>query len=386
MSLQARRWVLHVLRIAVTAVAVVVVVRMIRWHDHWVVQAVEGREWTYDAAQIREVRVDPARALPQRSYPYVVTWADGRETTHPYADRRRGFLSLFDGTNKPLFSGMMAALLVPFVFLSLRWWLLLRGHGFQARYGQVFFITYAGAFFNNFLPGSVGGDLTKAILAASGEERKAAIAATVILDRLIGLAVMIVLGAVCLTPNVGKFWSTGDRKLVYLIYGLAAALIAGYLLYFSPPFRRLVERLPFRKVTSELDGVFRAASEKKKLVLTAAGISLVSQASVILVIYGLACAMGIRGAQLWMFFVFEPIIFIVTAIPLSVGGWGVQEYIYEKLFSGFGGIEVNQAIALSILYKLSLILITIPGGLLFAMGATRRPADAPASASTKQPG
>jgi len=76
----------------------------------------------------------------------------------------------------------------------------------------------------------------------------------------------------------------------------------------------------------------------------------------------------------------------VTAIPLSVGGWGVQEYIYEKLFSGFGGIEVNQAIALSILYKLSLILITIPGGLLFAMGATRRPADAPASASTKQPG
>ena len=36
--------------------------------------------------------------------------------------------------------------------------------------------------------------------------------------------------------------------------------------------------------------------------------------------------------------------------------------------------------ALSILYKLSLILITIPGGLLFAMGATRRPAAA------KEPG
>ena len=53
---------------------------------------------------------------------------------------------------------MMAALLVPTLSLSVRWWMLLRGHGFQARLGQIFFVTYAGAFFNNFLPGSVGGD------------------------------------------------------------------------------------------------------------------------------------------------------------------------------------------------------------------------------------
>lgn len=373
MSPKARRWLVNVLRIAVTAAAVIVVVKMIRWDDHWVVRALEGRDWTYEAGRIRSVR-------PISKDLYGVTWADGRETTHPYASRQQGFLSLFDRTNKPLFFTIMMGLLLPFLFISLRWWLLLRGHGFQARYGQVFFITYAGAFFNNFLPGSVGGDLTKAILAASGEERKAAIAATVILDRVIGLAVMIVLGAVCITPNVGKFWASGDRKLVYFIYGLAAAMVAGYLLYISPPFRRLVERLPFRKVTSELDGVFRAVHEKPKLVLASAGISLVSQIVLILVIYGLAMAMGVRGAELWMFFVFEPIIFITTAIPLSVGGWGVQEYIYEQLFSGFGGIEGNQAIALSILYKLSLILITIPGGLLFAMGATRRPAAA------KEPG
>ena len=376
MSPKARRWVVNLLRVLVTAAAVVVVVRMIRWDDHWVVRALEGRDWTYEQAKIRGVR-QISKDL------YGVTWADGRETTHPYAAAQHGFLSLFNKTNKPLFFTMMAALMLPFVFISWRWWILLKGHGFQVRYGQVFFITYAGAFFNNFLPGSVGGDLTKAILAASGEERKAAIAGTVILDRLIGLGVMIVLGAICLTPNVGKFWHSakpGDRQIVYLIYGLAGALLVGYLLYFSPPVRRLVERLPFRKVTSELDGVFRAAKEKKKLVLASAGISLVSQACLIMVIYGLAVAMGIRGAELWMFFVFEPIIFITTAIPLSVGGWGVQEYIYEQLFSGFGGIDGNQAIALSVLYKLSLILITIPGGMLFAMGATRRPAAA------KEPG
>ena len=35
-------------------------------------------------------------------------------------------------------------------------------------------------------------------------------------------------------------------------------------------------------------------------------------------------------------------------------------------------MDPNHAIALSILYKLSLILMSIPGGLLFALGATRR--------------
>src|SRR6185503_5441426 len=264
MSLKAKRWILHVLRIAVTAAAVVVVVRMIRWQDHWVVQAVDGREWTYDAAQIRGVRQDPTR-----SYPHVVTWADGRETTHPHADRRQGFLSLFDRTNKAFFFGMMCALMIPLLCTSWRWWLLLRGHGFQARYGQAFFISYAGAFFNNFLPGSVGGDLTKAILASSGEERKAAVAGTVILDRIIGLAVMIIMGATCLTPYVERF---ANKNLAYLIYGLLGAMVLGYLLYFSPPARWLVERLPFKKVTSELDGVFRAVWEKKALVGAAGGL------------------------------------------------------------------------------------------------------------------
>jgi hypothetical protein len=262
---------------------------------------------------------------------------------------------------------------VPQILLALRWWLLLKGHGFEAPLGQIFFVTYAGTFFNNFLPGAVGGDLTKAVLAASGETRKAAVAGTVILDRVIGLSVMILLGAASLTPQVGFYWSPlGDRRLVYLIYGLLGAMILGYAVYFSPPFRRLVGVLPFKKVVEELDGVFRAAREKKMLVAKAAAISLVAQIMGILIIFGLACAMGIPGLSVVKFFIFEPIIFIVTALPISIGGWGVQEYVYQRLFGDFGGMDPNHAIALSILYKLSLILMSIPGGLLFALGATRR--------------
>ncbi len=366
-SPSAKRWLGHLLRVVVTVAAVVVVCRMIRWNDYWILTTGPFEKPTYhDAALIRSV--DP---VPGPSS--IVAWADGHTTTVVGASKRQGFLTLFGRTNKPLFLAMMLALLVPQLMLSLRWWMLLKGHGFSPPFGQIFFVTYAGSFFNNFLPGAVGGDLTKAVLASTGETRKAAIAGTVILDRLIGLSVMILLGAASLTPQAGFYWSPlGDRRLVYLIYGLLGTMVLGYVVYFSPPFRRLLKVLPFKKTVEELDGVFRAAREKKALVAKAGLISLVAQVLGILAIYGLACAMGIPGLSVLKFFIFEPIIFIVTALPISIGGWGVQEYVYQRLFGDFGGMDPNHAIALSILYKLSLILVSIPGGLLFALGATRR--------------
>jgi len=366
-SPKVRRGLVHVLRVAVTAAAVVFVVRTIRWNDYWIVEGPAPARPTYhELPEILSVRGGAEGGS-------LVTWADGRETAAVKVVRRQGFLSLFAQTSKPRFFAMMAATLIPVYFMARRWWLLLKGHGFEVPLRQIFFVTYAGAFFNNFLPGSVGGDLTKAILASSGEARKAAVAGTVILDRIIGLSVMILLGAVSLTPELGFYWSpAGDRRLVYLIYGLLGAMVLGYAVYFSRPFRALVGLLPFKRVVAELDGVFRSAGEKKALVAKASVLSLLAQATGILVIFGLAHAMGIPGLSLVKFFIFEPIIFIVTALPISVGGWGVQEYVYQRLFGDFGGMDPNHAIALSVLYKLTLILASIPGGILFAMGAARR--------------
>jgi hypothetical protein len=361
-SPRSRRALVTLVQVAVTAAAAAYVVRRIEFHDLVAVDQPEGPSLKSLA---REVRTEGGRT--------TVVWADGRSEEHPAEQvhvLNRGFLSLFARTDKGFYYALVFALLGPLLLLSLRWWLLLRGHGFQAPFGRVFFVTYAGAFFNNVLPGSVGGDLTKAALAASGEERKAAVVGTVLLDRLVGLAVMIVLGAACLAPFAHRF---PDRRIPALVFGLLAMLVLGWLLYFSPVVRRVVgERLPFRDTLRKLDEVFRSAKDRKGLMAAAAGLSLAAQASAILVIFGLARAMGIQGAGLWAFFVFEPVIFIVTALPLSVGGWGVQEFLYEQLFGRFGGIDPTQAIALSVLYKLSLILVSIPGGLFFALGATRR--------------
>jgi hypothetical protein len=185
----------------------------------------------------------------------------------------------------------------------------------------------------------------------------------------VGLAILIFLGAACLLPFAGRF---EDRRVVILVFGLAGGVVLAYLLYFSTAVRKAVrERLPFRNTMAKLDGVFRSAREKKGLMAQAAGLSIVSQVVSILLIWGLARSLGLGQVPLWQFFVFEPIIFIVTALPISVGGWGVQEGAYALLFGTFGGIDPSSAVALSVLVKLSMLLVSVPGGVLFALGAAR---------------
>ncbi len=348
-----RRWGWTLAQVALTVVAFAVISRFVHLRD--LVKA-------DDRAPARALEV-----LPDGK----VAWADGTSGTYAKVEVvERGFLSILDRTDKRLYVLLMLSLFGPFLLLAWRWWLLLRGHGFAASFGRVFLVNYAGIFFNHLLPGGVGGDLTKAVLASTGEERKAAVVATVLLDRLIGLGVLIALGAACLVPYAGRF---EDKRVLWVVYGLAGAVLLAYLLYFNRALRAwLGPRLPFAGLRAQLDGVFRSAKEHPRLMAAAAGLSLLSQVVSILIIYGMARALGLDRTPLWMFFVFEPILFIVNAVPITPGGWGVQEGAYAYLFGTFGGMSPSEAVALSVLFKVGMLAASVPGGLLFALGATRR--------------
>ena len=80
----------------------------------------------------------------------------------------------------------------------------------------------------------MGGDVAKAVLAGSGEKRKAAITATVILDQLIGISVMLTIGTACLLPLLGRL---ENYMPAYLLLGLLIAMIAEYTLYVTTPLR-----------------------------------------------------------------------------------------------------------------------------------------------------
>ncbi|MGL4554300.1 MAG: lysylphosphatidylglycerol synthase transmembrane domain-containing protein [Gemmataceae bacterium] len=92
---------------------------------------------------------------------------------------------------EPVHAGYLAlafAVYAVAVFLTLvRWFLLVRALGLDISFAAALRFGLIGVFFNTFLPGAVGGDLVKAAALASGQKRRAAAFATVVMDRLIAL-------------------------------------------------------------------------------------------------------------------------------------------------------------------------------------------------------
>ena len=77
----------------------------------------------------------------------------------------------------------LVALLI--TLLALRWRIFLRQQGLELPFSTIFSLTWAGQFFNSVLPGSTGGDVVKIYqLCRLAPDRKAAAAATVVVDRL----------------------------------------------------------------------------------------------------------------------------------------------------------------------------------------------------------
>ena len=87
--------------------------------------------------------------------------------------------------------------LVSQTLLATRWILLLRVHGVKVSLFQAIKLTYLGLFYNNMMPGAVGGDLLKGwyVTHHSEKHQRLEAAVTVFVDRLIGLVGIILVGA-----------------------------------------------------------------------------------------------------------------------------------------------------------------------------------------------
>jgi uncharacterized membrane protein YbhN (UPF0104 family) len=103
------------------------------------------------------------------------------------------------------------------------------------------------------------------------------------------------------------------------------------------------------------------------------GISLASQAALIVSIYVAGRALNIVEASFLHYVAVIPITEVAIALPISFAGWGVGEAVYQALF-GLAGVDPERAVALSLLTKVMVIVYGLPGGVLFAVGRRSGPA------------
>jgi uncharacterized membrane protein YbhN (UPF0104 family) len=246
------------------------------------------------------------------------------------------------------------------VLSALKWSLLGRSVGLGGSlvdYGRFYFI---GMFFNLIGVSTLGGDVVRALYLGRGHRPGLALN-SVLFDRASGLAILMALGSVTLLAYP-EYHFAGPLSLAVMAGGLA--LVVGW---WTCP--RLVKLLPpgnriRRQVETELAPFWRDS----RLLLRVSAVSLVFHISQVCVQWVLAKAAGVTIPFAYCL-VFHPILSVMMALPVSIGGFGVREggYLY---FLGLINVDDSVAVTVGLLWWAVTLVVGLAGGaIFFATGA-----------------
>jgi len=258
--------------------------------------------------------------------------------------------------------------------LSFRWSLLLREHGVVERLSwltRAYFVAYTAG---QILPTSLGGDAVRVVeTARRNPGRTAVITGTVVLERGLGGAATVLLGAIGFLLSIGRYDVTGYIWLEgAFVFG---TLLLAYL-FFARSARPLLRRSQplFEKL--RLAGPARAFYEaihayraRPRLLYGVLALTFVVQAIRVLAIWAVARAVGIElGVRIY--YVMGPLLFLVMLVPFTLNGFAVREAFFVSFLGGFG-VGADQAFAAGFLFFLVTASLALPGAVVMVWEGVR---------------
>ena len=242
-----------------------------------------------------------------------------------------------------------------------QWKILLEKQDIFIPFKECLKIFFVGQFFNNFGLGNVSGDVKKIYdINKYSKDLKGSFIAT-FFDRLFGL---FVLNSYAMFVGVLYFYDDpGIRVILYISVMIFVAILLFFCCLLSARvgdvFSYLLSMLPIAVVKEKFDSIrsrfykYRKSRIWTKILIISAFIQLFR----IMANYCIALAISVVVPfSYFMFFV--PIIGIAVAIPISIGGYGIREYLGQQLFGSVGVTELDalimQLLAPVIMFGLSL--------------------------------
>jgi hypothetical protein len=235
-------------------------------------------------------------------------------------------------------------------------------------------LTFLGLFFNAVVPGTVGGDLVKAWYVARSTPRKMAVVVSVFFDRALGLAELTLMGS----GMILLVWLAGMKTFAELrtVAALTAVVLAGLglslIFLLSRRFRRffhlqrLYRRLPFShhiEAVGEAVNVYRGNLHG---LLVAVGITILAHIHFIGAIALAGVSVGMT-VEWYYYYLYVPLIYIFGAVPLTPGGVGYVEGLYDTFFTSLGA-GASEVFALALLARFIPLLWGLPGVLVTFTG------------------
>lgn len=256
--------------------------------------------------------------------------------------------------------------LVCLTFLTKRWQILLNQLKINQKFKLLANFYFIGYFFNNFLPTSIGGDISRAYNVAKVSGQKANSIGSILLERMMGLLATLTLASISLFWVIKYFHTSRIIYLTLALFILIIFLLANLLIPATFKFTSaILEKIKIFAIGERINRVLRSIHsyrENKKIILFAFLISLVSQFSLIMMNYTLARALHLEEITLGFLFIVIPITFILGLFP-SINGLGVRDSGYVFFLTRVG-LTPAGALSLSVLNTLVPLLVSLYGGLL----------------------
>lgn len=271
-------------------------------------------------------------------------------------------IQLIRGADLLWFGAAIAVSLLIIVADAAFWSSSMKVVGLAMSFRSALLFGVSGWFFVNVAPSTVGADLFRAAqMRAAGATTERAIR-LVAAARLMSLAALILVIGAGLPYALGAFDSVRDRLALGGIF--AAALLAFLGLVVLGP-RIAATAIAARFKPAAFAGKL-AADTRLLLQKTTPGGWFFLTVQHLLRIAGVVLVARSLGvvAELPAFFALVPAAFLAAMVPLTIGGWGVREasFVY---FLGVAGVVAPAALATSILFGLTRILIGLFGGLVW---------------------
>jgi len=262
------------------------------------------------------------------------------------------------------------------IMAGLRLKLILEALGQRRRLDETCQVALSGFFFEQVAFGFVGGDAMRLWLLHQKDVPLRRALQAIVTDRFLGSVALLLLAVIGL-PGLIALLTGYDWQFV-LLAGAAVGSVAATLAVVVVLYLARNARVPF---VAEIVRLAVAASQRpdvRRRLLSAFLLALVAQTMNVFIFFllGRDLAMGL-GLGSW--FLIVPPALLISMLPISAGGWGLREASFVVALATFG-VRAEEAIIPPILFGLGILVVTLPGGIIWLVSRKRGFGKAEASA------
>ena len=233
---------------------------------------------------------------------------------------------------------------------------------------------YIGYLFNLFLLGSTGGDVVRSYYISKQTHAKTEVVTMVFFDRLIGMTTMMLIAFSSLVFNLNI---VRLRNMFWVVLFMMLGIISFFIVVFKKDaikniklVRFILSKIFFKDKLKEIINAVYVFRENKRMIFTGILFSLAIQILAIIDCYLVGISMkNIDIVHLRYFFLMMPIIFMGSALPVSLGGWGVFEWGFVVCF-GMLGVKEADALSIGLMNRFVLIILGVIGAIIYVLPGT----------------